>query len=97
MNADQARKITSESINGPVIQKYIKAIEARIEREAKKGKRSIHDPNIGSPQSGFQYILSSVEEKAVQRYFEGNGFVWTYHPDPDPGHPCSSSYVTLSW
>lgn len=97
MNADEARQITERELQSTVIEKYVDHINNRIHSAAKQGKRRVHDPEIGRPEHGFEFRLGSDEEDAVRKHFESEGFVWTYHPDPDPGHPCSAPYTTLEW
>ena len=97
MKAEEARAITQESLKGPVIERFIEVVNKRISAAAKKGKRSIRDPHIGKPEDGFEFWLGGDEQTALRNYFQQKGFIWKDVPDPDPGHPCSSSYVELSW
>jgi hypothetical protein len=96
MDAEEARRLTEINLKGPVIEPYVEFIDRRIKGAAERGKNSILNPqhnNYG--QHGFH--LSGEDLKAVRMYFEEMGFTWTDHPNPDPGHPASAPYTTLSW
>jgi len=97
MNAQEAKRVTIESLKGPVIESYISHINFRIKRAAKAGKSSIHNPQVGDPKEGSSFYLSGGEVKAVINHYNNEGFEWVDHPDPDPGHPCAGAYTTLSW
>ena len=96
MKAEEAKSLTEKNLAGPVISKYIEYIDMRIKAAALKGKSSIHNPQSGSREEGLYYLLED-ERKAVRLHYEQSGFTWTDHEDPDPGHPCSAPYTTLSW
>lgn len=95
--AKDARKMSDDNLKGPVIEKYINHIDNRIKKAAKEGKTSIHNPQAGSANEGFDFYLGGDRFAAVERYYISIGYVIKDHPDPDPGHPCSSPYTTLSW
>ena len=97
MNAQEANKLTTKSLKGPVIETYIEHIDMRIKKAAEQGESSIHNPQVGSADEGFNFHLSGSELKAVVDYYVLEGFGWANHPDPDPGHPCSGAYTTLRW
>ena len=97
MNADEARKLTDEHLSGPAIKKFVDYIDGRIERAAKEGKNSLHNPQVGTAEEGFNFFLRENQRKAVRVHYEKLGFDWIDRPDPDPGNPCSGPYTTLSW
>lgn len=96
MNAQEARNITNENLKGSVIKPYIECIDRKIERAAIEGKSSLHRPEVGAA-NGVDFYLTGAELKAVKEHYIGEGYEWIDNPDPDPGHPCSGAYTTLSW
>ena len=56
MNAEEARKLSSTSVKGPVIQPYLVSIYGRIEHAAAKGERSIRLNPEFSLDVTYQYI-----------------------------------------
>lgn len=95
MNAEEARRITRQNLQGPVIEKHISNLDTEILRLAAQGK-SEFDPK--------QYLHKlrtpapkGAEWEAISTNYRLRGFNWTEHPDPDPGHPASHSYTILSW
>ena len=96
LTASEVRKLTSESLKGPVIEPIIDVIDNAIIEQAKNGNSSLHNPmQVGDLRKSFS--LNADVEKAVRLHYESKGFKWVDHPDPDPGHPCSAPYTTLSW
>jgi hypothetical protein len=97
MKASEARKLTEESLKGPAIYNYLNSIDGRIHDAAKGGKSSISNPHSGSDANRLDFFLSGDEREAVKSHYVNLGYKWKHHADPDRGHPCSSSYETLSW
>ncbi|WP_415912317.1 hypothetical protein [Neptuniibacter sp. QD37_11] len=99
MDAEEARRRTNENLKGPAIEKYVKHIDARIKDAVNDGKGSIHNPQVGDPKEGTgeSFYLKPDEERAVRLHYENDKYIWTDHPDPDPGSPVSNAYTTLSW
>ena len=97
MNAQEARKLTEASMDTIIVDRYVSSIDSRIKSLAESGKSSMHSPQLGIAKFGPMFHLTAAERKAVRLHYESKGFTWTEHADPDPGHPCSSSYTTLSW
>ena len=95
MNADEARKITDDNLKGPAIEAYVEALDKLIGDVARKGKGAI-DPMVV-----LYRIVSKtdghVPRDAVKKHYEARGYRWVDHVDPDPGHPASRPYTTLSW
>jgi len=95
MKAAEARAITDASLRGPVIDRWVRALAANIRVTAEKGQHSF-DP--------WQHLASQRmpgpkpdERDAIVQHFQALGYKITDHSDPDPGHPCSRPYTTLSW
>ena len=91
MDAEQARKLTRENHKGPVIKDLIQDVDKAIEKACKTGKLGL------DPITAMQRYPNSEEERAVKEHYICQGYTWEYHDDPDPGHPCSRAYITLSW
>ena len=92
MNAEEARKLTHENLQGPVIEPHLKRIYGLIEDAARKGKLSIENPLYG--------MLSGLQpgaEKAIRERLADEGYRFVHVPDADPGHPCRRSYDLISW
>jgi hypothetical protein len=95
MNAEDARKLTQESLmKGQAFpREWVEAIERKIEAAAKRGESSI----IG-PFSGMRMLApSSNQVKLIRLHFATGGFEWLDHPDPDPGNPMSRPYTEIKW
>ena len=96
LNAEQARALTSKAL-GPdsqIIAPYMANIAQRICEEATKGRSELVHPF--SKIKGMDYPSNDIE-KAIRKALESQGFIWTDHADPDPGHPGSGPYSTVSW
>lgn len=93
--AQMAKAITDENVKGPVIEPYIDVLVQAIRDAAKRGESSI-DPWRTLSTSRLSSNAYKFEDH-IRRHFITNGFKWEDHPNPDPGHPASSSYTTLSW
>lgn len=91
MDAEQARKLTKENLKGPVIEDLIQDLDAAIKEACESGKLGL------DPHRAMGRYPNSEEEKAVKEYYVCKGYTWENHDDPDPGHPCSRAYITLSW
>lgn len=97
IDAEAAKKITTEALapEATLIKPYLDHIESKIRTAAKDGKREIAHPFAGRP-DGLAMVSSSIE-RAVRKALESSGFCWTDNPNPDPGHPSSSAYTSISW
>jgi hypothetical protein len=95
MNAEEARQLSDAALKGPAIEPFIEALETEIRCAAKSGRREILPWEC---LAGFTKPRRTQGIKdAIQRHFVAQGFTWKDHPNPDPGHPCSHPYSTLSW
>lgn len=92
MNAQQVKEIAQKNLKGPVIEPYVKQIEAKIKLAAEQGRF-----NIAHPFQEVRPYPPFEAQDAIYDYFVTNGFKIKHHPDPDPGHPASSAYTTISW
>lgn len=91
--AEDARKATKQALtDGERVSGFLHQVTEKIKKACQGGRRSITDP--------FDYGINGMtmdERIAVKEQLVAMGYTWQSHPDPDPGHPCSSSYETLSW
>lgn len=94
MNARDARRITDKSLKTHVTADQVRVLGDAIAEAAEKGKDSV-DPWSALGSAG-KYPQGS-EKEAIESHFRGEGFKITDHPNPDPGHPASRAYTTLSW
>ena len=58
-------------------------LQEKISESASKGLYSY--TLLGSLSEDDAFLLRSM------------GYKVTHHPNPDPGHPCSSDYITITW
>lgn len=95
MNAEEARKLTKSNLSGPVIQKFIEALDRKIEDAARNGKSGfdpwLHLAGLRTPSP------NGTQKDAIQRHYVALGYSFRDYPDPDPGHPCSRPYTMISW
>ena len=87
MNAKEAREI-SEKNKRTISAQYVNHIDNRIGNAARKGKSSIHNPQIGLIKQ-----LIDDELEAVRTYYITLGYTWLEHLC----NPSSDNYVTLEW
>jgi|GEM_PF-2359587 len=94
LDASEARRLTDGALtsDADAVRSYLKHIEGKIREAARKGRRSVSHPFSGPIHAPDGTIL-----EAVRKAVEGKGYTWTDHPDPDPGHPCSRPYTSISW
>lgn len=96
-NADEARKLSEKNLRGPAIEPYLKIVLSRVENACKKGQNSINHPfRFDYGKDGVSSVYGRELDGLVLE-LQRRGFRVTHHPDPDPGHPCSSDYWTLEW
>ena len=93
MNASDARLLANESRNSHVIQPFLNRILDRIQTLAKMGKLELNHP-FETVDKKFPTI---EEQTAITMALTKLGYVVKEHPDPDPGHPCSHAYTSVSW
>jgi hypothetical protein len=92
MNAKEARALTNKNLMGPAIKEYMDVIHDHISMAAQRGESNITNPlYVGRKSVPFHL------HEAVLDALRSEGFKIVDHPDPDPGHPASGPYTTLSW
>lgn len=96
MKASEARRITDESLQGPVIESYLKDIYRRIKEAALQGKFKIVHPFRSPAESRLPYPSPEAQD-SIKNVLIREGYGVRDYPDPDPGDPRSSSYTEISW
>lgn len=96
MKASEARQLTSEYRNSVEVEPLWANLVERIKAAASEGKSTLVDPfiGIGGDRLG---MLSRSQQTALKLRLAAEGYLYEDHPDPDPGHPCSRAYSTISW
>jgi hypothetical protein len=94
MNAKEARELSEKNLTRPVIKPLLDAIYDKISEAAKAGRKS-----ITHPWRGLRTLYPTPDQQqAVWKHLtEVDGYEVKHHDDPDPGHPCSSSYTEIRW
>ena len=103
--ADHARKLRDQALGDPVgatIGPILVFVHERIRRAAEEGRSEITHPFV-RPDNTYPELPKDMEwprhevQEAVWRALTIEGFKVTHHPDPDPGHPGSGPYTSVSW
>ena len=97
INAKDARALTVKNLQGEVIEDYVVQIDKKIHVACAAGASKINHPASGLKKNGNLSLLSTGVREAIKAHYENRGFLYEEHPDPDPGHPCSGPYSSLSW
>lgn len=92
MKAEEARKLAQENLKGVVIEPLLERTYGLIRKASLEGKSQIVDPL-----SGLRCMVSQDQRDAVYDKLREDGYKVVHHPDPDPGHPASHAYTTVSW
>lgn len=92
MKASEARKLTEENLNGPLIEPLLKIAFSRIKEFAMKGKYSVPHPFYGA-----KNYPSKDEQEAAASKLRLQGYKVKFISNPDPGDPRSSDYWEVSW
>lgn len=93
MNAAEARAESERHLKTTILEPLLTHVYEKILEAAKKGRFSIQDPH-----QGYSGDWPSLEvQNALWAALSANGYKVVYHPDPDPGHPCSHDYHEVSW
>lgn len=97
MKASEARKLSAGFAKSVNVDTLWDKLMERVKTVAEtKGQTELIHPfnqltteNIGR--------VTAAEEEALRKRLAAEGYKLKDHPDPDPGHPCSGPYTTLSW
>ncbi len=94
MNAQEAKELSDQRATDIMIDGPLRVIMDAIKTAAQAGDYSIHNPfyacfNNNPPHHSQQDLMV--------KKLRSMGYDYKFHEDPDPGHPCSSSYEVLSW
>ncbi len=95
MTAEDARKLTAQALDaqsGRYVPELVAHALQLIEDAAREGLQEIRDPF-----SGLRMPITEQHREAAYDALVARGFDVEHHPDPDPGHPCSRSYTSVSW
>lgn len=92
MKASEARAITNTNLHGLVIKPQLDHIYSLIRLAAEGGRDSISAPFFTKGT-----YPTPAEREAIYSKLKDDGYKVVDHPDPDPGHPCSRPYTTISW
>lgn len=92
MDVKEARRISDKhNTSSAETQKILQAVYARIKQAAENGCYQITHPFNGIN------VPNDKMKSAIIAKLRQDGYDFTSHPNPDPGHPCSSGYDRLSW
>lgn len=95
MNAKQARELARNNLQGPVIEPHIAVLNKHIKSASLQGRFNI-DPWMLL--SKYRTPSPTIDEqKAIQQHYCALGYRFHDYPNPDPGHPASRAYTTMSW
>ena len=92
IKAEEARKLTHDSLRGSIIEPLLEIAYSRIRKFAKKGEYSVPHPFHGAA----PYPSRAAQEAAVNRLRE-EGYTVTYIDNPEPERPGTNSYWEVSW
>ncbi len=93
MNANEARKLSEHNIKGPATDHLVKIVLDKIDLAAMNGEFEITEPFTGLRMPW----PTSEQLEATWVRLQVLGYKVMHHPDPDPGHPCSHPYTSISW
>lgn len=93
MNAEEARALSNNHVRKHVSTVVLAEVHRRIQEACEKGQYSIMNPQHSI--DGKHLDKAAVNQ--LKKLLEDDGYKWEDHLDPDPGHPCSAPYTTLSW
>ena len=95
-------RLESPEVTDSETLRWLATAGARIRRAAEEGRSEITHPFM-RPDNTYPELPKEMEwprpevQEAVWRALTIEGFKVTHHPDPDPGHPGSGPYTTVSW
>jgi len=92
MTPTEARALAESKLHGPVIAPLLAHVKGRIKEAADKGQFQ-----IAHPLYGYKKWPDHEQTEALWLALQKEGWKVVHHPDPDPGHPASGPYTTVSW
>lgn len=97
LSASEAEQMSKRALStdNEMMKPYMDHICFKIESAAEQGKREITHP-FSDLNKNTPYPSLEVQQ-AVRIGLQKLEYTWTNHPNPDPGHPGSAPYVTISW
>jgi len=93
MTPAEAHALAESKLHGPVIAPLLAHVKHRIKEAAEKGQFQIAHPLHGMGGGWVGHDQTEALWLALQK----EGWVVKHHPDPDPCHPASGPYTTISW
>jgi hypothetical protein len=97
MKASEARKLSQHYAQSADIDKLWGRLMKRIKDVAETTGRT----EITHPWSGLHSercsTITREQQDALRKRLIAEGYSVVDHPDPDPGHPASGPYTTVSW
>lgn len=93
MKAADAKLLTHKNLTGGLLKPLREYVDTRIAAAAQKGKSEVNHPFQGF-KGGYP---SEALQQALWASLRNDGYTVEHHPNPDPGHPCSSAYDSVSW
>ena len=92
IKADEARRLSEDSLRGPVIAPLLEIAFQRIKEAASKGAYTVNHPFYNA------YPSPSPEaEASALAYLRTLGYTVKHHPNPDIMDPRSSDWDEVSW
>ena len=92
MKAEEARRLTLESLNGGIVKELLEIAYKRIEEFAKAGKLSVPHPFYGAS----EYPSDAAIEIAIQQ-LRNDGYSAKYYDASGSDDPREYSYWEISW
>lgn len=91
-SATESSKKAQEALRGQLLAPLVDFMEKKINEAAKSGRFEINHPL-----RGFTPWPELKLQKELWDYLRAHGYKVTEHSDPDPGHPASGPYTSVSW
>lgn len=97
MKAEDARKLSQGYAQSADVDRLWDKLMERIKTTAETtGRTELMHPWSGL--NGDRLGMPTREQQdALRKRLIAEGYSVVDHPDPDPGHPCSGPYTTVSW
>jgi hypothetical protein len=98
--ADAVKATIGAAVNTERLDTFEARVVEKIKAACKLGRRHINYP---FPFDGMPLLrdgiggITSEERDMLKARLVALGYDWKDHDEPDPGHPCSRLYSTLSW